>query len=438
MLRIILLVFFFATSAKASDKMSFSFLDGRIKLGGDFYVRFETRSDYYTRDGRRIKDHGMSSRQRLSLQIAPKENISFLITLLKTIDSDEPHPYLFPYAYDHGTDIHQAYLFIRNLFQSPVSLWFGRREIEYLHQRLIGHSYGWTNKPIIFDGAGLIVDTKKVKVDLFYLNQVLRDLDESPAFNDDWFGKPADLYGIWLTLKRLYIGNIDLYVLYDDRDSSKKGKEDDSYTPGIRIYGKKGSFDYDVNLSLQFGRKHIGGEKLERHAWAFYADFGYTFYEPFKTRIALQYNFASGDGDPNDHSYHTFDQLYACVHGKYGLMDLFCWQNVHDIYAYANLFPEKGTKILFGIHSFFLDDTHDAWYNCYKKIQRWDKTGSASSFVGNELDLLVVYNVRSRNKLLNNFVIKAFYGHFFAGPYVDDTGQDDDADYLYFQVEYRF
>ena len=415
-------------SAMAADKMSLSFFDGKLKVGGDFYVRFETRSDYYTQNGGRIKDHGTSSRQRLSFSLMPKEEFQFVITFLKTLDWDDPHPSLFPYAYDHGTDIQQAY-FILKPFDS-IQLWAGRREIAYLNQRLIGHSYGWTNKPINFDGAGIIFDGKRVKVDLFYLNKVLRDLDETHAFNDDWYGKPADLYGMWLTFKKVsFLGNIDTYLLFDDRDN-----KDNSYTPGLRVYGKKGLWDYDTNLSLQFGRKHIRGEKLERHAWAFYVDTGYTFYNPIKARVAFQYNYASGDGDPNDHSYHTFDQLYACVHGKYGLMDLFSWQNMHDLYFYSTLSPIKRIKILSGIHSFWLDDAHDAWYNCYKKVQRHDPTGNADSFIGNEFDLLITYQPH----YTKNVIFKSFYGHFFASSYVDDTGESDDADYFYLQIEYRF
>ena len=427
---VLFLCLLFVKGAIAADKMSLSFFDGKLKIGGDFYVRFETRSDYYSRDGGRIKDHGTSSRQRLSFSLMPVKEFQFTVTFLKTLDWDDPHPYLFPYAYDHGTDVHQAYFVFKIPVESPVSIWAGRREIEYLGQRLIGHSYGWTNKPIIFDGAGVVFDGKRIKLDLFYLNQVLRDLDETHTFNDDWYGKPADLYGMWLTFKKVsFIGNIDTYLLFDDRDN-----KDNSYTPGIRVYGKKGAWDYDANLSLQFGRKHVNGEKLERHAWAFYLDSGYTFLDPIKGRIAIQYNYACGDGDPNDHSYHTFDQLYACVHGKYGLMDLACWQNIHDLYFYSTLSPIKRIKLLFGIHSFWLDDTHAAWYTCYKKVQRHDQTGNADSFVGNELDLLVTY----KPHYTKNVIFKAFYGHFFAGSYVDDTGKSDDADYFYLQLEYRF
>lgn len=107
---------------------------------------------------------------------------------------------------------------------------------------------------------------------------------------------------------------------------------------------------------------------------------------------------------------------------------------MYDLYLYTTLFPVNRIKILFGVHSFWLDDTHDAWYNCYKKIQRHDPAGNASSFVGNECELLLVY----RPHYTKHVLYKMFYGHFFASSYVDDTGKSDDADYFYLQIEYKF
>lgn len=355
--------------------------------------------------------------------------MGIMLTFLKTVDWNDSHPYLFPYAYDHGTDIQQGYIHLNKPMGIPFSMWAGRKEVAYLNQRLIGHSYGWTNKPINFDGTGISFEWNHIKADAFYLNKVRRNLDNGTPFNNDWFDNPSDLYGLWITFKDIPMaGKIETYTLINDDDNGS-----DSVTPGIRIYGKRGSFDYDINLTLQFGHKYINGEKLERHAQAFYFDSGYTFDMPQKPRIALQYNYASGDDNPNDHSYHTFDQLYGCVHGKYGLMDFFSWQNMHDVYLYGNSdIIIKSLKALVGFHSFWLADTHDAWYNCYKKIQRRDTSGDANSFVGNELDLLVSY------RLFNNFKITGFYGHFFAGSYIEDTGKARDADYSYCQIEYRF
>jgi len=242
----------------AGDKMSLSFFDDKLKVGGDFYVRGESRSHYYSQDGHTVSDQGLSSRQRLSFDFTPQKGAGFMFTLLNTIDWNDPHPYLFPYAYDHEIDVQQAYIYLENPLNLPVSLWSGRKEVAYLNQRLIGHSYGWTNKPINFDGGGIVLDGKMAKLDLFYLNKVLRDLDEETSFNDDWFGKPGDLFGAWLTLKNIpLVQKIDPYLLINNDD-----EKNDSYTSGIRIYGKKGALDYDANLTLQFGGKYVNGERL--------------------------------------------------------------------------------------------------------------------------------------------------------------------------------
>ncbi|RLC30720.1 MAG: hypothetical protein DRH37_04715 [Deltaproteobacteria bacterium] len=419
---------FLCANAMAGDKMSLKFFDNSLKIGGDFYLRTESRSDYYTQDGRTVSDHGLSSRQRLSVDYSPQKGVGIMLTLMNTTDWNDPHPSLFPYAYDHDIDIQQAYIHLEKPLNLPVSFWAGRREVAYLNQRLIGHSYGWTNKPINFDGAGVAVEGKAAKLDLFYLNKVLRDLDENASFDDDWFGDPADLFGTWLTFKGLpLVQQIDTYLLINNDDN-----HDDSYTTGIRIYGKKGQLDYDTNLSLQYGGKHIAGKRLDRRARAFYMDVGYMFDIPQRPRIAVQYNYASGDGDGSDGSYRSFDQLYGCVHGKYGLMDFFSWRNMHDLYFYTDAYPFKNLKMLCGVHSFWLDKTKDGWYNCYNKLQRRDPTGNARSYVGSEVDILLSYT------FLTNFNAKLFYGHFFDGSYIKDTGKSADADYTYSQLEYRF
>lgn len=68
------LTLFFCKGAIAGDEMSLSLFNNKLRVGGDFYVRFETRSDYYAQDGGRIKDHGTSSRQRLSFSLIPMES----------------------------------------------------------------------------------------------------------------------------------------------------------------------------------------------------------------------------------------------------------------------------------------------------------------------------------------------------------------------------
>ncbi len=307
----------------------------------------------------------------------------------------------------------------------PISLWAGRRKVIYLKERLIGTSIGWTTKVITYDGATLSLKGDKSKFDLLYLNFVKPErLDERRYFNDGWFGGPPDLYGFWLTSKDIYPkGNIELYGLYDDRDDGN-----DSYTFGLRTYGKVGKFDYDVNGTLQFGTYN----DEDREAGAAYLEAGYTFGTEWKPRLGIEYNFASGDADPNDDEYNTFNDLYACVHGLYGLMEFFRWRNMHEVNINATAWPHRDVKASARFHSFWLAATEDAWYNTYNKIQRWDPTGRARSFVGNELDIILQY------KFLKYFTAIALYGHFFPGGYVADTGESKDADYTYFELRFEF
>ncbi|MCX8012423.1 MAG: alginate export family protein, partial [Desulfobacterota bacterium] len=348
----------------AAEKMSISLLDDKLHIGGQFFLRQEARNNYYTQDGKVVSDDTVSSRFRISLAVQPTKGINFYLTLIDARDWDDPHPYLFTYTYDHPFDIQQCYLELNKLAGLPITIWGGRREVVYLNERLIGTAIGWTNKNITYDGGGLKVSLRKTEVDFFTLNKVDPKLpDEDDCFNDDWFDDiPANLYGIWLTNQNFPV-KVEIFGLFDDRKD-----RNDFYTSGGRVSGKKGSFDFDYALVYQWGHNRVGSKRLSRRAWATYIETGWTVKK--ELRAALQYNFATGDDDPNDGKYKTFDQMYGCVHGLYGLMDFFSWQNIHDFYPYLQVTPLPNLRITFGLHSFWLAQPEDAWYSAYKKVQR--------------------------------------------------------------------
>lgn len=404
-----------------AERMGLELLEGRLRLGGQFYLRGEARSNYYTRDGGLVSDDALSSRLRLSLEARPTPGVRFRLTLIDTHDWDEPHPYLFPYTYDHPFDVQQCYLELE-IPGTPLAVWGGRREVVRLGSRLIGTSIGWTNKTITYDGVGLKVSWGRTDLEWFLLDKVIPERrNEAASFDDDWFdGTPANLYGLWLTHRGRCL-RLELFGLFDDRRDG-----DDIYTAGWRLRGGQGRLDWDHALAYQWGHR----DGLDRRAWATYLEAGWRLREGW--RAALQYNFASGDDDPHDGRHETFDQMYGAVHGRYGLMDFFSWQNMHDLYAYLQGKPSPALRVTLGLHGFWLAESEDVWYSCYRKAQRHDPSGRASRHVGEELDLLVVW------RLPRGFYLKAFGGHFFAGPYVEDTGRAPDADYGYLEVGFEF
>jgi hypothetical protein len=59
-------------------------------------------------------------------------------------------------------------------------------------------------------------------------------------------------------------------------------------------------------------------------------------------------------------------------------------------------------------------------------------TPNASLTVGQETDLLARWQASKHIDLL------AGYSHFFAGPFIEDSGSSDDADFFYFQTTLKF
>lgn len=78
-------------------------------------------------------------------------------------------------------------------------------------------------------------------------------------------------------------------------------------------------------------------------------------------------------------------------------------------------------------HCFFLDAKESPWFNASGAVFR-SANANASIQLGEELDLYSTYVI---NKYLSALV---GYSHFFAGPFAQDTGGDDGANFLYTQI----
>lgn len=407
-------------------KHGITLLDGKLKFGGRFRFRQEYKYDYYISDPQvKVDDDLALFQSRLYVEYKPVKELGFHLMFEDARDFTEPHPYkpLVPYAYDTPVDVQQAYIYYEPE-NGPFSVWAGRREVSFLKHRLIGTTLGWGNKAIAYDGFMATLKHDKFSLDLGYLNRVAPQLSRHP-FEHEWFKSPSDTFVVWFTAKELYPGgNIDAYAILDNQDNDV-----DIYTYGIRGYGKIGSFNYDINGNIQLGHALKGGNLQDRLAYAAYVDAWYTFNTDFKPSLGVEYFLATGDSNPTEGKYKTFDQLYATPHYDYGYMDLFGWQNMHDLNVKASIVPLKDLTVSASLHTFWVFANEDNWYNAYKQVQR---TGNkdASNFVGNELDVIFYYN------FLKYYTLIGTYGHFFTGDFVEDTGHGSDADF--FSVELRF
>ena len=156
---------------------------------------------------------------------------------------------------------------------------------------------------------------------------------------------------------------------------------------------------------------------------------------PWLPRVGLQYSYGSGDDNPLDGDIETFQNLFPTNHKFYGQMDLFSWQNMHDLEFNLRVQPIKPVTIRADYHAFFLANTNDVWYraNGVTAVRPLTPAArAADNYAGSEVDVLVTWAV---NK---NVVLEAGYSHFFAGNYLADTGPSDDADFGYVQATFNF
>ncbi len=83
-------------------------------------------------------------------------------------------------------------------------------------------------------------------------------------------------------------------------------------------------------------------------------------------------------------------------------------------------------------HTFWLDEQRDALYNAGGGVGRRDITGHSGKEVGQELDVILLWNLNVHSNILLG------YSHFWDGPFIQHTGVSEDADLIYVQYAMKF
>jgi hypothetical protein len=297
-------------------------------------------------------------------------------------------------------DLHQAYVKVKKLFGANIALKFGRMEVAYGPQRLIG-SVGWHNIGRSFDGLILSFYGKKYKLDLFNLKEV-----EMLEIGDEGDKNVMGLYGDFKLIKGETTQLFFIWQKMDDTDQLSR------YTAGFYAKGNSGAFRHELEFALQGGK--IGG--MDISAFMAAANFGYTFKGNLAPDVAFGVDYLSGDDDPGSGKYKVFDTLYATNHKYYGFMDYFLNIPAHtfglglmDIHATLSIKPSTKISLALKYHNF----------------QSAKESVVNSKNFGNEFDLTVKMKY---NKTLT-FVAGASF--FAPGEVFKAVSREDSASWFY-------
>ena len=350
-----------------------------------------------------------------------------------------------------GFDVHQAYIMLEKMWDSPFGLKLGRQELHYGDGRLVGAD-NWSNTGTAFDAAKLMFRQGRVAMDLFTAQLV-------PFWGN--YGIPRSnvtLSGLYSTINYMEHGMWDLYLLsYYDGDVAVDAPDENPagtvanntwlFTIGTRTSGTlvDDKFNYHGEFAFQFGDWMSSSVT----AWAFSAGAGYEFDVNVAPYFGVELNYASGDDSIDDGDRGTFTNLFPDNHGKYGYMDQMVWQNMINVRATAGFKPVEKLDFHGDFHLFWLAQENDAWYHgvgfplfFYSNPNAGVKSGFSRAAVaaggvksvGNELDLALKYDY---NEALS---FKLGFSHFFAGEVADSAfgGDHGDANWFYSQVKLGF
>jgi 1,2-phenylacetyl-CoA epoxidase catalytic subunit len=448
-----------------------SFWGGKAVFDFEERFRWEIRDnnfDFNDAVNAPTDDNWFLQRARLGLKLSPTPWLRMYgqIQDSREINSDRPDfPGKLGAEGDDAVDLRQAWIELGNPKVFPLTLKLGRQILSYGDERVIG-AFDWNNIGRTFDAVKLRWESKDAWVEAFASSVVVPErgsYNQSDFFNGNELDRQQIFSGIYAECNALWFQSTDLYVLHLHENDSVKYQDNDRgdtnfFTIGTRWKSKPGAFaksedvmskdkdnkavalpgpkpavglDYTFEGAFQTG--DVRGQDLT--AFAAHGDVGYTLDMPWRPRFAVGYSFATGDDEPGDREIQTFQNLFPTNHKFYGQMDLFSWQNIHDLEFDFKISPVRNVTLRADYHAFWLESTEDAWYraNGATTVRPINATSrAAGNYVGSEIDFLATWNVTKW------FQVEGGYSHFFSGDYLKDTGPHDDADFGYVQAKLTF
>ncbi|MBI4026238.1 MAG: alginate export family protein [Verrucomicrobia bacterium] len=446
--------------------------DGRLIFDAQERLRFESRENNFDFDCRGnalsiTDDSYLLQRFRLGLRYQPDEwrNAYFQTQDSREIGSTRPDdPGFFGSEGDQNFALRQANLTVANFKECPFGVTAGRQELSYGDERLVG-AFDWNNIGRVFDGFKFRFQQAHWNLEAFAVmpvSQYTKHFDVPDA--DDKF------YGMYYQMDYLAPQVTEFYVLYRNKRDNDAGfpvggynlgtnkpgdqvgtQAGDYATLGARVKsvpGKLGPWDYGLEVAGQTGSvitdsvdtnlMNATTARKRLMAYAAHVMGGYTFQGKEKIRLGLEYDYASGDGNPGDGNSDSFQNLFPTNHKFYGYMDLFAWRNMQEGRFQFNITPVEKLVLQADYHAFWLADTSDAWFRANATtpvrgvgagLTARDRAGN---FAGQEIDFTATYPLAKWVKLHGG------YSHFFAGQYLRNTGSAADADFFYLQTVFQF
>lgn len=328
-------------------------------------------------------------------------------------------------------DLKLAYVELGNPEKHWLSLRVGRQTINY-NNTLIGSSE-WRNQGRSYDAAVVNLHQGPIHLGVFAASAVV-----PLASGISHHQQGNNIYGLYgrvdnllpnTSLEPFVLWRVQPNLLLEAALSDQTGKEN-MKTYGLRLKGRTlSTLNYSVEAVRQAGKD--GAEGIR--AWGLTGGAAYEFPSlPADPRIFAQYDYASGNPSPGDGVHRTLDTIFPTAHDRFGIADLFGWQNIRTVRAGSTIMPRRRWTVTGQYLDDWVASNADAVYNTSGGVFALGNVSPGTgTHLGQEFDLYSWYELNSH---LN---IGGGYGRFEAGAFLSQMTTGHAYSYPYFAINFK-
>lgn len=223
-----------------------------------------------------------------------------------------------------------------------------------------------------------------------------------------------------------------LFNLDENNTRDRKTRRRQHYTFGGRAWKKTapGQFDYQLETAIQIGRSKTSlssTDTLKHRAHFHHAELGYQFDTDWSPRLVLQYDFASGDDNPNDQHNNRFDTLFGARRFDYGptsIYGAFARSNLNSPGLRLQFKPHSTLDSMFALRGYLRASSDDTWTTA--------GINGRDLYIGTQIEARLRWNV-----IPDNILLETGFAHLFSGDLMDAADKSD-VTYGYIQTVFKF
>ena len=407
-----------------------SLLDERLPRWIRFSAEERLRYEGYHNSGFKLDNNDSYLLNRLRFQM----DLMFGSWFKVVAQTQDACPFLQKPPYgppnENRWDLKLAYGEFGDPEKSWISVRVGRQLINY-NNTIIANSE-WRNQGRSYDAVVTNLRHDGYRLGIFAASAVV-PLDSGISHHQEG----NNIYGLYGGIDRILPSAVlEPFVLWRVQPSVpiettakvKTGKQDEK-AYGFRLKGATaGALDYSYEAVVERGTD--GPNDIRAWGQTLGADYRFdrTFWHP---KIFGQYDYASGDKNPNDGTHGTFDTMYPTAHDRFGVTDQFGWQNIVAARGGVTIEPRRRWTVTAQYLNFRLASAADSLYNTSGGSIVRDTNGRYGTHIGEEFD---VYTWFELNRHLN---IGMGIGHLMPGAFLAGNTKGPTYNYPYFAINFK-